>query len=356
MAVAYGFVGLENLFAQRVTDENVAVVRDAISASVAEHNRQVEEIMAEMVQETTEYKVRFRSGVGGTLQPLDEYGNPLPVRGGSYYDVAFPIQGGGTAWGDNRVTRAMMTVDEVNEYTLMALRQDADWMKRHILAALLDKTAWTYSDDAHGDLSIQPLANGDTVTYVRKNGTESTDNHYIAQAAAVADATNPFPTIYDELNEHPENAGAEIVAYIPTNIKTDVEGLADFVEVRDPDKVPATSSEYLSGSTSRGFGDEVLGKVGKVWIVEWSALPDDYILAVARGTAAPVLKMRQYPAASLQGFFQEENSPDGNLQEHRFIRYAGFGVNNRVGAVAYFVEAGDTTYDTPAAYDAPLSV
>ena len=42
-------------------------------------------------------------GSGGTLQPLDEWGNPLPVKDEGVYDVAFPIQGGGTAWGDNRV-------------------------------------------------------------------------------------------------------------------------------------------------------------------------------------------------------------------------------------------------------------
>ena len=98
---------------------------------------------------------------GGTLQPLDEWGNPLPVKDEGYYDVAFPIQRGGTAWGTNRESRAMMTVAEAQRFTLGALRRDADWMRRHFLAALFDNTTWTFQDDFKGAFTVQPLANGD---------------------------------------------------------------------------------------------------------------------------------------------------------------------------------------------------
>ena len=64
--------------------------------------------------------------------------------------------------------------------------------------------------------------------------------------------------------------------------------------------------------------------------------------------------MREYPAASLKGLFQEEHSPDGNLQEKRFIRYAGFGGYNRVGALIQ--QVGNGTYEIPSAYGAPLAV
>jgi len=337
--VAYGFVGLENLFAERVDDSNVSVVRDAIADSVAEHNRQVSGIVGEMVEPTTDYSTRFRVPGSGTLQPLDEYGNPLPVREGGFYDVAFPIQGGGTAWGDNRVTRALMTVDEVNELTLGALRRDADWMKRHILAALLDNVSWTYPDDNHGNLTIQA----------------ETDDHYLAQSAAIDDANNPFPAIHTELTEHVANRDAsEIVAYVASDQVSAIENLTGFEQVPDPDVEEGLSNDRLVGTTSRGFGDEVLGKVNKVWIIEWGMLPDGYILAVARGAGEPALKMREYPAAELQGLFQEEASPDGNLRENRFIRYAGFGAYNRVAAVVQ--QIGNATYQIPTGYDAPLAV
>lgn len=352
--LAYGFVGLENMFAERVSDDNVEQVRTAIAESLAEHNRQVAAISSELVGVTEKYSARFYLPGGGTMQPLDEYGNPLPVREGGFYDVAWPIQGAGTAWGDNRVTRALMTVDEVNSMVIGSLQRDADWMKRHILAALFDNVAWTFADPEHGNLSIQPLANGDTVTYLRKNGLVTTDDHYLAQAAGILDASNPFPTIYSELSEHPENAGASIVAYVPTNQVSAVKALANFEPVADGDIQLGSGSNLLVGSIDRGFGDELLGKTDKVWVVEWAMLPDDYIIATARGARFPALRMREYAAASLKGLFAEEHSPDGNLMENRLIRYAGFGAYNRVGALAYRI--GNASYAIPTGYDAPLAI
>lgn len=352
--LAYGFVGLENLFVDRVSDENIEVVREAIAQSTAEHNRQVEGVMAEFVEPTEDYTARFKLAGGGTMQPLDEYGNPLPVREAGYYDVAFPIQGAGTAFGDTRVTRALMTVEEANEYTLNTLRRDADWMKRHMLAALFDNVAWTYPDPDKGDLTIQPLANGDTVTHIKNNGNQETDDHYLATATAIGDAANPYTGIFTDLMEHPVNQGGTVVCYIPTALKASTLALAAFVDVAQTDVRQGNDTAVLTGSIDRGFGDEVLGKVSNCWIVEWTLLPDEHIVAVVRGTQKPVLKQREYPAASLKGLFQEDHSPDGNLEEHRFIRYCGFGSYNRVGALIQ--QVGNATYEIPAGYGAPLAV
>ena len=354
--LAYGFVGLEHLFAEKLENVNVDVVNTAIQQTTEEYNRQIAAMNGEIFAPTEQYKVRFSQPGSGTLQPLDEWGNPLPVREAGYYDVAFPIQGGGTNWGTNRVTRALMTVGDVNRYMLETLRRDADWMRRHAFAALLDNTTWSFDDPQHGTLTIQPLANGDSVTYVKKSGISATDTHHLAQAAAIADATNPFDDIYDDLMEHPINMGGQVVCYIPTNVKAAVEGLTGFVEVKDPDIMYGNASDTLNGMIDRGLGDEVLGKVNHCWIVEAGALPNNYVVGTVRGGGAPPLWMREYPAASLKGLFRENHSPDGNLQENRFIRYAGFGAYNRVGAMVYFVSAGDTTYDIPTGYTNPLAV
>ncbi len=352
--LAYGFVGLGNLFEERVSDTNVEIVRDAIAQSTAEHNRQVDGIMAELVERTEGYTARFKLAGGGTMQPLDEFGNPLPVREAGYYDVAYPIQGAGTAFGDNRITRALMTVSEANELTLNTLRRDADWMKRHILAALFDDVTWTYPDQDKGNLTIQPLANGDTVTHIKNNGTQATDDHYLATASAIADAANPYTGIYTDLMEHPVNQGGTVVVYIPTALKATTLALAAFVDVDVADVQVGNDTAKLTGSIARGFGDEVLGKVSNCWIVEWTLLPDEHMVAVVRGTQKTVLKMREYAAASLKGLFQEDHSPDGNLEEKRFIRYAGFGCYNRVGALIQ--QVGNATYEIPTGYDAPLAV
>lgn len=352
-SIAYGFIGQEYLFGQRVSDSNIATVREAIALSVAEHNRQANAVLTEFAEPTTDVQIRYQMANSGTLQPLDEWGNPIPVKEGASYDVGFPIQGGGTAWGDNRVTRAHMTVEEVNDYTLNAMQKDADWIKRHALAAMFDNVSWAFQDPQHGAITVQPLANGDTVEYYKMNGASSVDNHYLAQAAAIDDSNNPFPTVFSELMEHPENAGGTPVAYVPTNLVTTVTGLTNFHEVGDPDIALGIGNNQLRASFAAGIGNEVLGKVDKVWIVEWAMLPDSYLVAVPRG-AEPPLAMRQYVPAELQGFFTEEHSPDGNLQEHRFIRYAGFGARNRVGAVV--LRVGNASYAIPSGYDAPLAV
>lgn len=351
--LAWGFVDLRHLWAERVTEIGASVFSTAVNESAAQHTAALNALMANFVDRTTDRTRRVLLPGAGTLQPLDEHGNPLPVRPEGFYEVAFPIQGGGTAWGDNRVTRALMTVEEANRFTVDALTKDRDWMQRHILAAILDENTWTYGDP-QGDITIQPLANGDSVTYNFIGGTTATDDHYIAQAAAIADATNPFPVIHTELSEHPGNTGP-FVAYIASNLVTDTEALLGFDPVSDPDILAGNASDTLTGTLDRGVGDEVLGKASKMWIVEWRALPDNYIIAHARGAGSP-LAMREYPAGELQGFFPEMHNVDGNHMVNRMIRYSGFGVQNRVSAVAYFVEAGDTTYDVPASFDAPLAI
>ena len=144
--MAYGFVGLESLAAERVNTVGVQVIWDAINQTAAEWNRWSNALMSSWVERTTIAKERRKLPGSGTLQPMDEWGNPLPTQQAGYYDVAYPIQGGATAWGDNRISRSLMTVEEANRQTIEALRMDQDWMRRHLLASVFDNVAWTYTD------------------------------------------------------------------------------------------------------------------------------------------------------------------------------------------------------------------
>lgn len=350
-STAYGFMTLKDLMKERVSD-NLPIVQNAINESIMEYQREADAMLSILVQRVTEYSIRYQLPGSSTLQPLDQHGNPLPVLPSGYYDVAFPIQGAGTAWGNNRITRALMTIADANRFTLNVMNADLDWMARHILAALFTNTTWTWVDDDHGTLTIQPLANGDSVVYTRKGGTASTDNHYLATADAIADATNPYDNIYDELSEHPSNSGP-YVAYIPTALKATTMALANFVEIGDPDIQQGSEVSTVRASLNQGFGDMVLGKTDNMWIVEWKRLPADIILAVAQG-ADPVVGMREYPSPALQGLFPEFQDVDGNRHLNKFLRFAGFGVLNRVGAVVQRI--GNGSYAIPTGYSAPLAV
>lgn len=360
----YGFSGLQSLYNTRVQQAGPTRVWTAIQESLEEYNRVVNGLMTAFVERTTIAQEQIELPGDGTLQPLTDDGNPLPVLPSGSYQVAYPIQGAGTAWGENRVARALMTVEEADRNTADAMRKDKDWLIRHILAALFDNATWTFADKVGpngskglGNITIQPLANNDSVTYVRRGGSSATDNHYLAQAAAIANATNPFPGLRTELIEHPSNSGP-FVAYLASDQVATATALTEFVEADDPDIRYGADSDTLSvlRSDILGPGDEVLGKTksSNIWLVEWGALPSGYLVTLALGSGTKALKMREYEAPELQGFFPERADIDGNHLVSRMLRYAGFGASNRVAAAV--MRIGNASYAIPTGYDAPLAV
>lgn len=313
-------------------------------------------MMSGWVEETTVTKERVELPGSGTLQPLDEtgWGNPVPTFESGYYEVGYPIQAGGDAWGTNRVSRRLMTLAEANRQTLATIRKDATWMRQHMLAAIFDNGEWNYGDKLMGDVVVKPLANNDSVVYLKNGETQpATAQHYLAQSEAISDAYNPFPTIYDLLDIYPANSGPYVV-YIPTNLKNHVEALSDFVKVTDPDIDPAITRDRLrSGMDAAAAlpGGRVFGKTDQVWIVEWRALPANYMIGVSMG-AGQFLRMRQWPDATLQGLYPELDDSDPNLNINAFLRYAGFGVYNRIGACVY--QIGSSSYSVPTGYNTPM--
>ncbi len=357
--IAWGFLGMEDLFSRRVSEvtNGYQLVRDAIVNSTREYSRQANEVLSALAERTTDYKIAYAAAGRGTLQPLDEWGNPQPRKPTGKYDVAFPIRGAGDAWGNNRISRVQMTVQEANDMTLQAQSADADWLMRHALAALLSNTSWTFADVKYGNLTIMPLANNDAQAFVLRNGKSvSNHNHYKAQAAAISDAANGFAQDVADLEEHPEN-GSGVAFYVPSNLVPSVQGLTEFQAVNDPNLTRGANFDRLTSDGEAGlkFGDKVLGylKSSRAWVVEWARLPDNYYLGLPLD-GSRALRMREFPEPALQGLFPEFHSPDGNVEVNRVIRFAGFGVANRVGALVRRI--GNASYVTPADFVAPLAV
>jgi hypothetical protein len=352
--ILYGFVNLKDVFGQRVDDVGVGVVNDAIDATVAEHNRQMETLLSLFVTPTTEYKIRYRTPGAARLQPLDENGRARPIKAGGYYDVAYPLQDAGTAWGYTYKAGKKMTVGEANEYLATLLTADKRWMRDHIMAALFTNAAWTFADEQHGSLTIKGLANSDTDTYLIQAGTDAgaTDTHYLAQANAIDNSNDPFETIYSELTEHPENSG-DVVVLVPTGLKASIQGLSAFYPQADPNLSPGMATTTVRGSLGAAVPGMVFGyHESRVWISEWKSLPAGYMVAVATGGPRP-LAMRQEPETSLQGFQRVADRNDHPFYESQYLRIAGFGAQNRVGAVVYRV--GNGAYAIPTNYTSPMA-
>ncbi len=355
--VQYGFLNLQNVFAETVDDANVQSVSTAITASAEEHNRQITTLMSLFSEPTTDFKVNFRTPTVARLQPLDANGRALPVKPAGNYDVAFPLYDAGIAWGANYKARIKMTVAQANEATAMLLGADRRWMRDHVLAALFYDGAagggWTFTDPEHGALKVLGMADADTTKFLIQTGTDNgaTDDHYLAQAAAIADAANPFPIIYLELTEHPENSG-DVVVMIPTNLKAAVIALTNFYPIADPNIREGTGTSTLAGTLGVATPGTVIGYVDGCWIVEWRSLPDNYMVATMTG-GERALRMRQEPESQLQGFkmvAQRDNHP---FYESQWLRTAGFGAWNRVGAVVYRI--GNAAYAAPANFSSPMA-
>lgn len=344
--VLYGFRNLKDQFAERISAINADVITTAIADSVAEHNRQMDALISLFCQRTTKTQVRYKQLGAARLQPLDENGRALPIKPAGYYDVGFPIRSAGSAWGADFVAREKMTVEDANRITALMNNADKIWIRDQILAALYADTSYVYTDPQDGAVTVQPLANGDTITYSFNGSTAlTTDTHQLAQAASISDSADPFGTIYDELVEHPENQG-EVVVLIPTNLKSSVTNLTGFHWMGDANLNMGANATTVSGSLGIATPGQVLGyHDDKAWIVEWKALPDGYMLATTTGAVKPIA-MREHEEASLQGFIQApEQRNDHPFYETQYMRFAGFGGWSRIGALAYRV--GNSTYGNP---------
>lgn len=348
----YGFHQLADIVGDRVNATNIPQINAAVQQAVGEYNRQLDAMLGLFTRRTTDAQIRYKQFGNYRSQPLDQDGRARPIKPAGHYDVAFPIQSSGNAWGANYVTRAHMTVQDANDATVALLSGDTAWMTDHILAALFAASPWPFDDEERGQLTIQPLANGDSVTYGVLAGAASaaTDTHQFAQADAIADATNPFPTMHKELVEHPENAG-EVVALIASDLRDDIEALATFRERTDPNIRAGANTDELVGTLNAAVPGTVIGYVSGVWIVEWAAMPSGYILGVTTD-GQPPLAQREYDIALLQGFRLVGERDDHPFYESQYARWTGFGGWNRVGAVAWRI--GNASYAVPSGFASPM--
>lgn len=353
-AVLYGFMNLKDVFADRVEQIGVNMVNTAVDQTIAEHNRQMMALLGLFAEQTTEYQIRYKTPAAARLQALDESGRARPVKLTGHYDVAYPLQDAGIAWGNTHKASKKMTVQESNNILNTILTADKRWLRDHILAAIFANTSWSFVDEEHGTLTVKGLANSDTDTYLIQAGADAgaTDTHYLAQAGAIADATDPFETIYEELTEHAENAG-EVVVLLPTNVKSAVMGLTGFVPMQDANVRYGASATLLQGDLGIQLPGKLIGyHEARVWLAEWKALPSNYLVAAMTG-GPRALAMREEPETSLQGFNRVADRADHPYYESQYLRVAGFGAQNRVGALVYRVSNG--AYAIPANYDSPMS-
>ena len=353
MAVLMGYLNNNDLKDRRVSDIPATETDEAIRLTLAEYNRVTNLMLDFFCGRTTSVQERFKTPTNARLQPVDENGRALPVKGISQYTVGYPLQMGAHAWGANYVALQRMTANELGQELITAQIADNNWIADHILAAMFyvntsSPAPWTWPDEIHGDVSVYGLADGDTVVYQRRNGVAmATDDHVLGFTSIT---TANLTTIATELKEHPENTG-QVVTMVPTASRATIEALTEFIPVSDPNLQYGTVTTTLRnlGATVPG---EIFGYVESAgtFVSEWPRVPDNYLIAKMTG-GSPPLKMRQDPNPNLQGYNNVADRDDHPWYEKQLLRMAGFGAFNRVGAVV--ARTNNATYAIPTGYASP---
>ena len=357
----YGALNLgtdsERIFIQTLGQ---SVVYDAVNTVLNVYNQDIAAAMRVFIAtQTSDFKIRYKLPGGGQLEELSKIGLPGERKAGGSWDVALPLKGYGAAIGASRIDYAYMTLRDLDLHMQSIQIRGLNTMRQQILYALLNNTERTFTDELHGDLLIEPLANGDGVYYPQVIGATdpATENHYLASgytAANISDTNDPFPTIIDELEEHfgVTQGGSNIVVFINNAQTAKTLALTRVTAAAITNIKPGANISIADVLPAGLPGERTLGYHEKgCFIREWRSLPANYMLAVHLDAPAPLIERVDPPDVGLgngglQMVATDIDYPNTtSYYEQRF----GLGVGNRLNGVVMQLTTNGT-YAIPSGY------
>lgn len=330
---------------------------DAVQDYLARVNTEITAASSVFIERTTsDHKLRYKLPGSGTLQRSGSDGRYGSVKGYGQWDVAFPLEDFGAQLSGNDVDMRYMTVAELNRHVETVAIQNVNTVRFEMLKSMFNNTQRTFVDPLWGSLSIEPFANGDSVTYppVLGASSEATDDHYLESgyaASSISDSNNPFITVRDELEEHfgQQQGNSNVAVFINTAQVTKSEALTDFDPVNDRFTTPGANTDTLN-STPGGLPGRVIGRTNGVWVVEWKWIPANYMLGIHLDAPKPLIR-RIDPSDTglgdgLQLIAEDKQHPfTSSFWRHRF----GLGAGNRLNGVVMELGTGGS-YTIPTAY------
>ena len=332
------------------------VLYDAIQAYVARVNAEAAAAYGVFVQETTaNYKERFKLPGSGYMQEISPDQKPDAVKSYGSWDVAYPLRNYADAVNGSLVSRAYMTVAELEAQTIGIVNRSVNTMRRELLRAMLYKADEPFVDPLWGSLTIKGLATGsdDGILYppVLGSMTEAVRQRYLGSGyvtASISDTNNPYKTIQDALvaDFGQQQGNSNIVVFINTAEKAKTIALTDFDPLNDRFVVPGANINQLSNLPASLPGT-IIGRTNGCWVVEWPFIPAVYMLGIHLDAPAP-LKKRIDPVDTglgdgLRLVAEDEEYPfKASFWQNRF----GFGCGNRLNGFAMFLD-NSSTYTSP---------
>lgn len=357
-----GFLNLNDTDRVRLNTYGQDVIYTAIQAHNEKVNADMNMAMSLFVSgDTDKYTERYRLPGGGRLQRRGQLSQPAAMKVTGYWDVGYPLEDFATQITSDDVSMAYMTVQDLDRHLSQVSTMYANTVRHEILYSVFNSTAGTFVDPINGSVTVQRLANGDSVLYPPVLGSEdeATENHYLESgyaASAISDTNDPYVTIAAELKEHfgQMTGGTNLIAFINPAQTAKTVDLTDVVSVADR-YIQSGSDRDLPVNLPLGGLPKSARIIGRheeagVWIAEWAWIPANYIVSMDLDAEKP-LKRRVDPAdtrlgSGLQLVARDNRFPiDSSFWRARF----GFGVANRLNGVVMELGIGGT-YTVPSAY------
>lgn len=305
--------------------------------------------------QTTKYSERIQLPMSGRMQERSGETKSGAIRRNGSYDVAYPLKDFGDTVASTDVDFAYMTPQEFQAHIDGVITRAANTYRFEGLRRLFKNTTDTFTDRRNGSLTIQPLANGDSVTYPPVHGTESeaTADHYLESgyaASAISDTQNPIKTMSDKLilRYGRQTGGIPIATAINSAQVAKIEALTNF-RPYVPNAISAGQDTDVVSASPTGVG-ETIGYINSSWVNVWDWIPENYLVSVYLPAEKPLVE-RVDPAETglgtgLQLVSRDEDYP---LMFNEWRWRFGLGTRQRLSVVIMELGTGGT-YSIPSDY------
>lgn len=352
----YGAIGIDESAADQVYLNTIGygIIYEVSQRWTAELNAEVEAAIRVFVERTTDkHDERYKLPAAGRMQRRGGQARSAAGKAAGKWDVAYPLEEFGDVVAGDRVALAYMTAAEYQRHLDGIMNRHVATVRFEMLKRVFNNVAQTFTDDTLNSptLTIQPLANGDSVVYPPVAGSETpaTRDRYIETGyvgSSISDTNDPYATIAGALEPDFgfQQGGANIATFINTAQVAKTRDLSGFVSLTDMGVQPGSNTDTLVGLPT-GLPGRVIGRMDDsgVWVIEWAHIDSGYMFGVHLDAPAPLVKRVDPAATGLgQGLQLVAKNMDSPLESSEWVDRFGFGCGNRLNGVVLELGNGGT--------------
>jgi hypothetical protein len=317
-----------------------------VEAALIAHNRQMNDMLAALVERTTDRQRRYGTAASKTMQVADQFGRPQAQKVTAGVTLGFPLRlyEDALQW-TRKFMQAPGSAQQLAAEFDAILDADSRLTMYEVKRALFTPTNTTFTDVLvdNVSLAVKALVNADSASIpLGPNGETfngATHTHYLfttGAAPAAADLSAGISTV----REHTAMGGIEI--WINAAQETTIRGLTGFVGhiygyiVRGGG---ATTDATSTALDPRNPNDRSIGFFGEAEVIVKSWVPSGYLVFMNVGAAqAPLALRTREGQGDLSLVYEDDNHP---LRARAYEREFGVGVHNRVAAAVMYVDTGN---------------